>query len=768
VGFVIIGCLTGALAFAAVIVLPDFLVRFLAVVVTRLAYRLHVIGRANIPVKGPALILPNHVTWVDALLLLATQQRRIRFLMERHIYANRWMNPVFRLMGVIPISSEDGPRAIVDAFHRARQALDQGYLVCLFPEGALTLNGNMRAFRPGFERIVRGTNCPVIPAYIGGAWGSIFSYYHGRLLGSRPRRLPYPVTIAFGHALPATASASEIRLAVQELAGAGVDSLKSSDRTLAREFVRVARRHWRRPAVADSSGKSLRFGALLTTALLIRDWIRIRVGEARMLGVLLPPSVGGVCANVGVMLAGRIPVNLNYTASRRTLEASIERCGIRMILSSRVFLDKLGQTEPLPGVVCLEDLLPGFGSWAKVKAWCVARWMPRRRLAPGALGDPDAMATVIFSSGSTGDPKGVLLSHHNIISNIEQFRSIFRFSLADGMAGVLPFFHSFGFTATLWCPLLSGFRVVYHANPMDGAGVAQVVRDHRLSILLSTPTFLLAYIHKAKKEDFASLRTVLVGAEKLKGRIADSFEARFGIRPLEGYGATELSPVAALSIPDVVLPDRRQTGCKEGSVGHPLPAIAAKITDDEGRALPWGEEGVLWVRGPNVMRGYLDDPDRTAEVVHNGWYNTGDIARLDEDGFLFLVDRLSRFSKIGGEMVPHVAIEDLMLNALGAVRQVVCVTSAPDEKKGERLIVFHTPEAGTLDNLNRIIAESDLPNLWKPKRESFVSVPELPTLGSGKLDLKSLRQMAKTFVENEPGLIHRIADRVTGRGEHES
>jgi len=757
-GFSVLGCMTLILTILSFWILPDFLLRFIALVTMRIFYRIRIIGGENLPVEGPALLIPNHVTWADALLLIATNQRRIRFVMEREIYDTRLLRGLFRLMGVIPVSSSDGRKGLVEFIKRARGALDDGYMVCIFAEGALTRNGMLREFRGGFERIVKDSGYPVIPVYIGGAWGSIFSYAYGRLLSRLPVSLPYPVTILFGTPMLATSSAMEVRQQVAELSCAYFDSRKSQRRPLEEHFVRTARAHRRRRAVADTSGKALTYGDTLVAALALGKKLEAlltaaeektgAVGDdsAGHVGVLLPPSVGGVLANLSLSLIGRVPVNLNYTAAEGSFRSAIDQCGITTVISSQAFLEKLPALPRVEGLVFLEDILPTISGTDKLVAWLKARLLPPRQLCHREGFSADRTATVIFSSGSTGEPKGVMLSHHNIMSNIEALRMVFRVSLDDNVCSALPFFHSLGFTGTLWFPLVSGFSAAFHPNPMDGEKIAQVVREHKSTLLLATPTFLLAYLRRAKKEDFATLRLVMTGAEKLKGKVADAFQEKFGIRPMEGYGATELSPIITLSLPDVEIDGVEQHGSKEGSVGHPVPGVAIRVVDPEsGEVLKPGEPGLILVKGPNVMLGYLGRPDKTAEVVRDGWYVTGDIGVMDDDGFIRITDRMSRFSKIGGEMVPHGVVEDELHSRLGQAG-VVAVTAVPDEKKGERLVVVFAREATDAETLHRHMSESALPNLWKPGRDCYVEVEALPVLGTGKLDLKGLKDIALAAV----------------------
>ncbi len=742
-GFIGAGLLALALTATAIIVLPDFLLRFIALVIMRLAYRVTIQGAQNVPSEGGALLVANHVSWVDALLLLATQQRRIRFLMERSIYSAPLLVLLFRLMGVIPIASGDGRRELVASLRQARKALDEGYLVCIFAEGTITRTGTLQAFRPGFQRIVEGSAHPVIPVHIGGLWGSIFSYAGGRLFARLPSLVPGRALVSFGPPLPATAGAAEVRQAVMELSCDDFEFRKSRGRSLAHRFVAEARRHWRRRAIADTTGKSLTYGMTLTASLALARALESSLGAEKNVGLLLPPSVGGALTNLALTLSGRVPVNLNYTASEEGFASAIRQADIGTVVTSRRFLERI-EAFPLPKrTIFLEDILPVISSRAKAAAWLRARLLPAPLLLRRVSTDPDAPATIIFSSGSTGEPKGVVLSRHNILSNIEALRAVFPLERRDNLCGVLPFFHSFGFTGTLWLPLLCGFSAVYHPNPLEAGKIAEMVRAHRSTFLLATPTFLASYMRKATPDDFASLRFVVTGAEKLKNSLAEAFAAKYGITPLEGYGATELSPVAALNLPDVQIGKVRQRGSRPQSVGRPLPGMAVRIVHPEtATPLAPGEEGMILFKGPNVMLGYLGNPQATAEAIRDGWYVTGDIGRLDEHGFVHITGRLARFSKIGGEMIPHGAVEETILEGLGTAEPVAAVTAAPDERRGERLVVVHTREVDAQE-LRRIIAESPLPNLWKPDRDAYVVVDSLPLLGSGKLDLQALRRTAE-------------------------
>ena len=729
--------------------LPDSLLRLLLWMATHTLYRIRVQGADYVPARSGALLVPNHASMLDAVLLLATTDRPIRFLMFKGSYEHRLVKPFAKILGVIPISSQQRPRELIHSLRVATEALRSGELVCIFPEGQMTRIGQMLPFRRGMERILKGIDVPVIPVHIDGVWGSIFSFSGGKYLWKFPRKIPYPVHVTYGPPLLPTVTSVEARQAVQELGVQSFTGRKPYMRTITQSVVRMARRHPLRFAMAD--GKTPRLGylsALAKSAFLARR-LRKHWRDQPMVGLFLPPSIPGALTNYAALLMGKVPVNLNYTASRETLDSCAAQCDLKTVVTSRLFLEKI-KIHPPGQALYIEDIAehPRFAE--RLAAFLAAAILPSPLLTEfcGGQGQPtlDDTATVIFSSGSTGDPKGVVLSHYNIASNVEQLMQVFSLRSTDRILGILPFFHSFGFTGTLCLPPAAGMGVVFHPSPIDARAIGALTSQHAVTMLLATPTFLNTYLRRCPPEDFGSLRIVMAGAEKLSERISVAFEDHFGIRPLEGYGCTECSPVVAVNTNDFRAADFRQVGAKRGTIGHPLPGIGIRIVNPETRELlPPGQPGLLLVRGPNVMRGYLNRPDKTAEVLIEGWYNTGDIAAMDEDGFLRITDRLSRFSKIGGEMVPHIKVEEMLHELADSTEQVFAVTAVPDEKKGERLIVLTTVPEEKLAEILPQLAKSDLPPLWKPRPDQFLRIEALPYLGTGKLDLRRLREIALEF-----------------------
>jgi len=522
--------------------------------------------------------------------------------------------------------------------------------------------------------------------------------------------------------------------------------------SLGRAFVTSARARPSAPCLADSTGTKLAYGeTFLRASALARVLGRI-VGTGRYVGVMVPPTVHGAVANLALTLLGKIPVNLNYTASQGIVDSSIDQCGITHVLTSGRVLDKF-KIRPKGELVLLEDIPKKVTILDKAFAAFVAKVVPSAALGaclPGlrtqSLDDP---ATVIFTSGSTGDPKGVVLSHGNVLSNVLQFKQQVELGPDEVILGVLPFFHSFGFTVTIWGVYCLGFKGVYHFSPLDARVIGGLCDEHKATIVLCTPTFFQGYLKRCDRSQFASMRLPILGAEKLKPEVAEQIRSTLGIEPMEGYGCTELSPVVAVNTPNEqpTADGRIVPGNRPGTVGMPVPGTAIKTVDPEtGEDLPRGSVGLIHVKGPQVMLGYLNKPEATAKVVKDGWYSTGDLGVVDSDGFLMITGRLSRFSKIGGEMVPHEGVESALVDAAGLKdleAPAVGVTAIPDPKRHERLIVIHTAALKSPGDVCKALAAGPLPKLWLPSPEDFVLVDALPVLGTGKLDLRGLRTIAE-------------------------
>jgi len=754
--------ITAASTIYLLILLPEWFARLILFFITHTIYRVRVLGRDNFPEKSGALLVCNHMSFVDVALLVASTDRPIRFLMYQGIYDMKVVKPFAKMVRAIPISSELHPREMIRSLHVASEALRNDEIVCIFAEGQITRTGQLLPFRRGLERIVKNVEVPIIPVNLDGVWGSIFSFERGRFLWKMPRRIPYPVTVSFGHAMPSSSTAIEVRAAVQELHASAFERRKQGMKTLDRAFVHTARRHPMRFMMADGKYPQVTFGSALTKTIFIARRLRSQIGREPMVGMLLPPSVGAALTNYALQLLGRVPVNLNYTSSSEVIAACAAQCNIDVVITSKAFVERFPNLA-IPGrTLFLEDALATPRLSEKLPVLMLAWLMPAAllRRALGALrtqstsensidnSPVDQLATVIFSSGSTGDPKGVMLTHFNLMSNIQQVLQVFMLDGHDKILGILPFFHSFGFMAALWMPAVNGVGVVYHPNPLDAQVIGELVQKYKVTFLIATPTFLQAYMRRCTPESFGSLQYVLVGAEKLPERVALAFEDTFGIRPLEGYGCTECSPVVTVNGRDFRAPGYRQVAARRGKIGHPLPGVSVKIVDIEtGEPVAPGTAGMLLVKGPNVMKGYLGKPEKTAEVLKNGWYTTGDVALMEEDGFLTITDRLSRFSKIGGEMVPHIKIEDKLHELAEVTEQVFAVTALPDEKKGERIVVLSTlsPEKRTL--VLEKLPQCDLPALWKPKANHFFHVDALPLLGTGKMDLRGVKTLAASLAQ---------------------
>ncbi len=710
--------------------------------IARIVYRVIATGLESLP-KGGFLLLPNHITWVDAIVLLLAARRPIRFVIDEQFYRNRFLHSALRAVGCIPINQKR-PR---EAIRLAAEQICAGEIVCLFPEGQLSRSGTLLRLRRGYELIARQAEAPVVPVWLDQLWGSIFSFQGGRFFTKWPRRVPYYVRVAFGKPLaPDQADIATVREELLKLGEFCFSQRPNLQQHLAVACLRGLKHHPFRTAITDGlDGSSLPCAKLLGAAIALARHIERHYPERRI-GIVMPPSKGGVVANLAVVLARKIPVNFNFTSARESIESALEQSGVTTILSARL-VRKRFEDFPWPaGTIYVDEILPPMK--AAIICWwlcCVilpARFLERILRLP-RVGDR-AEALLLFTSGSSGKPKGVALTHRNIIANVSQFRVLLDSRPSDRLLASLPLFHSFGATVTLWYPLIEGVATVTYPNPLDAAKIAELIKRYAITIILATPTFLRAYLRKAERADLRSLRLVITGAEKLPDDLAKAFEERFDKAVMQGYGLTETSPVVSVNLPDPTPSEDAQSiqpSSRLGSTGKLAPGIAAEIRDAEtDEKLSLHDTGMLWLRGPNIFEGYLGDPKRSAEVLREGWFKTGDLGRFDEDGFLYIDGRLSRFSKIGGEMVPHEVVEAKVVAALGLVDQsdrVIAVIGVPDETKGEALILLSSIDVD-LATLRSALSEMGVPNLWIPR--TVRRVEAIPVLASGKLNLAKCRE----------------------------
>ncbi|MFI5362912.1 MAG: acyl-[ACP]--phospholipid O-acyltransferase [Elusimicrobiota bacterium] len=743
--FLVSASMSAVVAFELLRRLPDFFLRLLLYPIANGLYTIRAVGAENVPNEGPVLLVSNHVSYIDAALITMANRRLVRFMMLRQFYELPVAHWVFKAMGCIPVSSADGPKELVRSFQRARDYMLSGEAVCIFAEGGITRHGQMQKFKKGFERMVEGVDVPIVPVHLDEVWGSIFSFSGGKAFFKWPKSFPYHVTVSFGKPLPSNATAFEVRQSILELAATAFEHRLAASPPLPLLFAKQAKRCLLRAGVADSSGTRLNgLETLVGSHLLGVELEKILDGEQRV-GLLLPPSAPAALANFGLSLRGKVPINLNYTASKEIVGACLAKAEVSTVVTSRRVVEKLGW-QPAGRIIYLEDIAPKISTVKKIltAAMFLAPFsLLERTVFRRARGPLDRVATIMFTSGSTGQPKGVMLTHANVLSNIEAIAQVIPLGPSDRMLGVLPFFHVFGFTGTLWLPACLGMGAVYHYTPLEARVVGQLAEKFRATFLLGTPTFLHAWMRRIEPEKFKTLRYIVVGAEKLREEVAKACQEKYGLFPLEGYGATELSPVAAINIPNIDWPKNKQIGTKPGTVGMALPGVFIKVVDPEtGKELGADEPGMILVKGPNVMKGYLGDEADTKAVIRDGYYMTGDIGKIDEDGFVTLTDRLSRFSKIGGEMVPHMKVEDSLHEALAHLDQTFIVAAVPDDKRGERLVVLYKGDQD-LDALLRKVHESGLPKLWIPDKDNFHQVGAFPLLGSGKVDLQGLKAEAR-------------------------
>jgi acyl-[acyl-carrier-protein]-phospholipid O-acyltransferase/long-chain-fatty-acid--[acyl-carrier-protein] ligase len=722
----------------------ELVARFLA----RLLYRVRSSGAEHVPASGGAVLIANHLSYVDAIVLQLACRRRIRFVGFHGFPERSLADRCLRWSGAISISARNPREAVKAAIHAAAA----GELIGIFPEGNVSRTGQLMEIKRDFQIIAQHAGVTVIPAALDGLWGSIFSYSNNRYLWKSPRLKRIPVFIAFGKPLPPSeATVANARKTLLDLGAAAFEQRPILKRHLGRECVRSLAKIPGRLLVIDRTAerRPVTAGKLLAAAAMLSRHIKRTIPERRV-GIVLPPCAGAFIANLAVICAGKIPVNLNFTLGRQSADASLRLAGIQTVLSAEAMRTKLPNFPWPERTWDLRKEIETAGGKRAVLPWLIAAWLLPNQWMANLLGLPRSgdreEAGLLFTSGSSGEPKGVVFTHRNILANCAQIASLPILPESRSLVGCLPLFHSMGFTVTLWYPMLRGCQVVTVPSPLDTRKIVDAIRDEQVTVLFGAPTFVRPILKKAQPAELRSLEVVVTGAEKLSDDLHRAFLETFHLEILQGYGLTETTPATNINQPDPPLAAMtdRQNGKRTGSTGRLLPGMTARIVDlDTGRELPVTETGMVLFRGANVFSGYLHDEEKTRAAFRDGWFVTGDIGRFDDDGFLFIEGRLSRFSKIAGEMVPHVTVEQKIAEVFGldqTEKPIIAVTGIPDPAKGEALVLL-TTEPINAEELRARLLGGGLPNLWVPR--NIQRVEDIPMLGSGKLDLKGCRDIAR-------------------------
>ncbi|MDR1963586.1 MAG: MFS transporter, partial [Planctomycetaceae bacterium] len=659
--WIVTGLFTIAVSVALAYWFNGLLLIFVLRMLLHLIYRPKFVGIENIPKEGGALLVSNHVSLLDGLILYAACPRNTRFLAYEPMVP-RFFEGCVRETGLIKIQPGN-PKRIIQALKIAREALKSGSVVGIFAEGGITRNGQMKAFEPGFMSILKGNEeIPVIPCHIGGLHESMFGYRYGdKKITFRPRRLLNDVIISFGKPIYAPKYPQQVQLAVQEL---GVDTYREHNKKLllipARKLIKTCRRRGRKLMFADSTGIKFSGYKFLAAAMISRSLMKTALGsraEEPNVGVLAPMSVGGCVLNSALALDRRVPVDLNFTFGMEGINYCIKQAGIKHILTSRKVIERYPDLKLDAEIICSENLMEKLTLWTKLNALLAAvllpNWIHELRFGLRRKGIHDELSTIIYTSGSTGRPKGVMLTNNNIAEVGRGFTEAMFLNENDTVLGFLPFFHAFGFMGNFYLPILCGGAGVFHFSPLEPKKIGEMARKYPITFLASTPTFLRNFYRRCPKEDFEHIPIVMCGAEKLPIDLIDAWQEKYGVRPSEGFGATELSPLPMTNVPEHRVFDKFHIYRKDGSIGRAIINVVVKIVDLEtGADLPPNEVGMIIVKGSIVMKGYYKQPELTAGVLKNGWYITGDVGRMDEDGFVWITGRQTRISKIGGEMVP--------------------------------------------------------------------------------------------------------------------
>ena len=741
-----------------VIKLPQSLILLFLKSVVGLKYKLEVNGIKNIPSDKGVLLLGNHVSWIDWAIVLMSVPREVKFVMHKPIYEKWYLNWLLKMFKTIPISN----LASKSTMKIIANELDEGNIVVLFPEGNITRSGHLGEFKKGFEKILEFTSnddIVVVPFYIRGLWESLFSRANKKYKQSKKIK---SVTVSFAKRIKKEkANAINVKNEIVELSTKSwknhIDDINPLNEVIFDRLKQVGDDM----IFADSTGLELSGHRFLTVSILFKELLKQRI-EGQNIGLLLPSTSAGAFINNAILMMGKTAVNLNYTSEINSVKAAIQSANIKTLIASRTFVEKLEQRGiklaevfELVDVIFVEDLKEKISRPKGIFTYFVVKFMPSSLLKAFHLVQTkkDDTVLILFSSGSEGIPKGIELSGDNILGNSQQISAVINASDDDTIVGSLPLFHAFGIVVTTFLPLIEGIRCVSHPDPTDGFGLGKLVSKYKATIMCGTSTFFRLYTKNPKVNElmFESLRLVVAGAEKLRDDVRIDFEKKFKKEILEGYGATETSPVAACNLPDVIAPDGTiQISHKKGSVGMAIPGTTIKIVDPENfKELEVNEEGMILISGIQVMKGYLNNSEKTSQAIkkigNKKYYITGDKGKIDEHGFLTIVDRYSRFAKLAGEMVSLGSIEDKISKIINLSEDSLVdfiVTSIEDEKKGEKivLLISHVDEEFIgkirIDMINSFDNKLMIPSEIK-------IVQDIPKLGTGKKDFKGAKELAK-------------------------
>jgi len=711
--------------------LPHEILKTILGSVLRFLYRVEVKGLEHYKaVDGPAVIVVNHVSFLDGVLLGAFLPGKPMFAIDTFVAKQWWVKPMLRVVDALPLDPTNplAMRTIV-------RAVQGGARCVIFPEGRITVTGALMKVYEGPGLIADRAHAQVIPVRIDGAQYTPFSRLRGKLRLRWFPKIGITVLPARTLAVPAEIRGRARRVAVGRILHDEMTRLVFEtgawDRTLFRSLLDARQIHGpAKPAINDIQRKPMSMGRLVAGSFTLGRRLAARTRRAERVGLLLPNSRAAAVTFFGLQAYGRVPALLNYTTGVKGMLGACAAAEIKLIVTSRRFVELARLSEAIAGleaqatVLYLEDLKIGLAG--KLIGLAMARVAgPLHRSRSRAT--PNDAAVVLFTSGSEGMPKGVVLSHANILANRYQLAAVVDFNPTDKVFNALPIFHSFGLTGGFLLPVLSGIETFLYPSPLHYRIVPEMVYETNSTIMFGTNTFLSGYARVAHPYDFYSVRYVFAGAERVKDETRRVWSEKFGLRILEGYGATETAPALATNTAMMY---------RAGTVGRLLPGIAWRL-----EPVPGVERGGrLFVHGPNVMLGYLRaEKPGALEAPEAGWYDTGDIVEFDADGFVTILGRAKRFAKVAGEMVPLGAVEDFVARAWPGKGHAV--VTLPDARKGEAIVLITEEETASRSALIEAARRDGIPELFVPR--TIVHARKLPLLGSGKIDYPAARALAE-------------------------